>query len=517
MIKSCPMNRKPTFSRSITEPEWSLTILGLAIIFGAVVRLLPPILAGAPINDGGMFAVMMRDLRANQWALPVFTSYNHAEIPFVYPPFGFYIGALFESLGMSEAMVLLWLPALFTVATLPLFYLLALEMLGDRPRAAVATAFFALLPGSYVWFLMGGGLTRALGADFFILSLIFVRRALRNPDWKLIIPAVVFCSLTVMTHPQYALLTFVGCAVFGLFIVRTRKDVLSAVLIAGGTVLLSAPWWSTVIANHGINVFLLGGQSGDMRASLSALLRLPFQRQTIIPFVTMFWLLGIGWAAVKKRFDLFALFMPIYFLDQRSAPIMPSYILPLFAAYGILDALPALVSFTRERLWRTEADETLFNRPAFSMSLLAIVFYLFLESAFHADVILKLVMPPAGRTMMDWVAENSPEDAAFLILTGHPDAMTDAVQEWFPALADRHSDTTLQGLEWSLGGQFSQRWVELNTLQDCADVECVQSLAQGMELRYSYIILESSHISAAEFVRIGYKIVYEGGGYVVMK
>ena len=143
--------------RHVDENEWTWTILGLALLFGIFVRFIPGPLAGLPINDGGMFAVMIRDLKANQFALPVFTSYNHAEIPFAYPPLGLYLGALFELLGLSEFQMLIWLPAFLTIATVPLFYLLALELLGNRPRAAVATVFFALAPGNYVWYLWAAG------------------------------------------------------------------------------------------------------------------------------------------------------------------------------------------------------------------------------------------------------------------------------------------------------------------------------------------------------------------------
>jgi hypothetical protein len=132
--------------RHINENEWVWTILGLAILFGSFVRFLPGPLAGFPINDGGMFAVMMRDLRVNNFALPVFTTYNYSDIPFAYPPLGLYLGALFEWIGLSEIQVLIWLPAFLTVATIPLFYLLSLALLENRPRAAVATAFFALAP-----------------------------------------------------------------------------------------------------------------------------------------------------------------------------------------------------------------------------------------------------------------------------------------------------------------------------------------------------------------------------------
>ena len=175
------------------ELEWTGTILGIAILFGIFVRVLPAFLAGFPINDGGMFSVMMRDLRGNGFALPIYTTYNYLDIPYAYPPLGFYLGALFELIGIYRLQVLIWLPAFFTALTIPLFYLLAKQLMGDRPRAALATAFFAFAPGNYVWLLMGGGLTRALGTVFFISSLIFVLRTFQNPSWRMTGLAIVSC------------------------------------------------------------------------------------------------------------------------------------------------------------------------------------------------------------------------------------------------------------------------------------------------------------------------------------
>ena len=124
--------------RLVTEKEWTFTILGLALFFGVFVRILPALLSEFPINDGGMFAVMMRDLQANNFLLPAYTTYNYSNIPFAYPPLGFYLGAILENFGISELQILLWLPVIFTSLTIPLFFLLALELMHSRSRAALS-------------------------------------------------------------------------------------------------------------------------------------------------------------------------------------------------------------------------------------------------------------------------------------------------------------------------------------------------------------------------------------------
>ena len=103
--------------------DWPALFLFTALLFGAVVRFWPVITNGFPLNDGGMFYIMIRDLKANHYLLPEFTTYNFADIPFAYPPLGFYIAAsLSDLLPVSELGVLLWLPALVNTLSILVFY-----------------------------------------------------------------------------------------------------------------------------------------------------------------------------------------------------------------------------------------------------------------------------------------------------------------------------------------------------------------------------------------------------------
>lgn len=511
------MNKKPTYSRIVTEQEWAWTFLALAILFGAFVRILPGLLTGFPINDGGMFAVMMRDLRANGFTLPISTTYNAAGIPFAYPPLGFYIGAFAERSGLSETASLTWLPMTFTVLTIPAFYFLAGQLLEDRPRAALAAVFFALAPGNYIWLLMGGGLTRSLGMLFLILALTFVHRAFRERSWGSASAASLFCALTVLSHPQSALLLAIGCAIFWVFLGRSRSGVLLATGIAGAAALISMPWWGTVVAHHGFGVFLSAGQSGDLRASLQTLFANLFSRQTILPFSTLFWVLGLALTIYQRRFILLVWgFLP-FLIDQRSAPITTSLLYPMLAAIGFLDVMPAFFNFSHTRTWKFEPDQEMFNRPALSMMMLGITFYLFVECVFHASIIRTISLGPASVEMMVWVRENTPAESSFLILTGREDVMTDPVQEWFPAIAVRHSETTLQGLEWTLQDEFNARWAQLAALQSCADVDCVHAWTGEMGLESTLLVVDSSKKPTQLFLSAGYEVLFDNGRYVVLK
>ncbi|MBI3738060.1 MAG: hypothetical protein HY258_03325, partial [Chloroflexi bacterium] len=79
--------------KRLTQDEIGALIAMLAVIFGGWVRLSAPAMAGFPINDGGLFYVMMQSIQRNNFQLPAFVQYNGLDIPFAYPPFGLYVGA----------------------------------------------------------------------------------------------------------------------------------------------------------------------------------------------------------------------------------------------------------------------------------------------------------------------------------------------------------------------------------------------------------------------------------------
>lgn len=157
------MYTHPRLSRSTT-----IFLLILALLFGAYARLILVMQNDFPILDGGLFYAMTNDLLANHWHLPLTTSYNRLDIPFAYPPLPFYLLAGIHSLTGFDLLTLLrWLPALLSLLTIPVFYLMARAMLESESLGALATLIFAMLPRSWEWLIMGGGITRATGTLFF--------------------------------------------------------------------------------------------------------------------------------------------------------------------------------------------------------------------------------------------------------------------------------------------------------------------------------------------------------------
>ena len=90
---------------------------------------------------------------------------------------------------------------------------------------------------------------------------------------------------------------------------------------------------------------------------------------------------------------------------------------------------------------------------------------------------------------MQWVATHTPTTSRFLVITSQTWSWDD-VAEWFPALTDRESVTTVQGTEW-IPGAFGRRFRENKSAQRCANqsVDCLQRWLARTHARVDYLFI----------------------------
>src|SRR6266545_6504676 len=168
---------KSNRANPLTENQAADLIVLFAVIIGLLLRIAFPLIAPFPLNDGGLFYTMIRDLQANNYALPVFTTYNQAQIPFAYQPLAFYLGSLLSDFTRVDPLnILRLLPPIISAAGIPVFYLLAKEFLPNKTYAALATLLFAFAQRIFAWQIMGGGITRSFGFLFALLTMYFATR-----------------------------------------------------------------------------------------------------------------------------------------------------------------------------------------------------------------------------------------------------------------------------------------------------------------------------------------------------
>jgi len=457
----------------------------LALLLGGIVRFMPVAMAGFPVNDGGMFYVMVEELKANHFLLPAFTGYNLAEIPYAYPPFGFYATALVSSLFRLPALeVVRWLPPLVSTLSLLAFYMMANEILRSKTQAGLATLFYGLAPDSFGWAIMGGGITRSFGLLFLFLTIAYASRLYTRNSSRIAGFTALFGALAFLSHPETGVQAAAACILLWIFRGRTKRTLLWSMAVALGVVGLSAPWWGTVLAQHGWAPFQSAMQSSDDGTfHMAKLLTLQFGGGVFFNLTVALGLVGLLAVLAGKQFFLPVWLVLPFFVDPRSAGGMALIPMSMMAAYAFDRVLaPALLSL------RQKKGEWLTDRFA-AITMFVIAFYLFFNSAVFG-LGLPGSLSAADRETIAWVDENIPPGSDFLLLTGEQYSMKDPFQEWFPALTKQRSQTTLQGAEWTLDADFFPFYGKLVELQHCADVSCVEAWGERIGVEHQYLLIK---------------------------
>jgi hypothetical protein len=473
--------------KSIGRTEWATLIVFMAIIFGAFVRFNPSLTAGYPVGDGGMFAVMVEDLKASHYRLPEFTTYNHSNIPYAYPPLGFYAGRIAADLfGLTAIAAMLWVPALFASLSIPAFYLLASRLLNDKYYAAVATLFFALMPRSLSWFISGGGLTRGPAQLFMLLALASVVRLYKENRRGDIFWAGVFAGLTILSHPEAAVHMIASVILLWLLLARSRASFLNLVGVGVLALITSAPWWLTVISYHGMEPILSAAQTGQKSLAALNLISFNFTEEIYATVIAVLGLLGLGHRLVHKDYLLPIWLVVPFFVEGRSAVLPAAIPLAMLAARGFVDVvLPTFLSSAGKRM--EDSDQLSGVELWLFVYLLLFLFFSTYQFGLRAA---GNTLALSDRQAMSWIRDNTADESRFLVLTGTNAITCDWALEWFPALTDRQSIYTVQGTEWTQGANFSAYVQSTYAVQRCLtddDVSCLDSVVKRSDYDYVYV------------------------------
>lgn len=502
--------------------DLSLLLLLMAGLLGAYLRIAPVLGAGFPLLDGGLFYTMTSDLIDAGFRLPLVTSYNHLDIPFAYPPLPFYlVGALHAWSGIELLELIRWLPVFFTILTIPAFGLLARRLFEHPAQAALATLCFALLPRSYEWLIMGGGVTRAPAALFYILMAWALQRAFQQRSWNASLLAALFGGLIVLCHPERALHAAATGLLFWLWLDHSRAGNLRALAIGAGSLLLSSPWWLTVLIRHGGQVFFnAAGAAGDRWLFWAPLLQLNFTDETV-PLLALLAVIGALLCWKQGQGLLGAWFLVTLLVDPRSAP----HILPV--------QISLLATLTLSSLLIPSLIHSFLSSPPgrglrYEMALFVYLLVLMLYNGQTNQLALnRLVLSPADREAMTWVQEETPPGSRFLVLDWQESAMLSPLQEWFPALTGRMNIVTIQGREWLTGpAHYNARLESYGELTRCMDEDndCTAAwvLLHGESYDYVYLALnplgqvpKSPRLADSLYAIPAYQVSYQSDDVII--
>ncbi len=509
-----------------TETErLNILILVFGLLLGAYARFLPASMVGFPVTDGGLFHEMVKAIQAEGYRLPTFVNYNGISIPFAYPPLGFYTTALVSDIfNIPLIEVFRWLPAVGSVLFSIAFYPMAAAILKSPLKGSLATVFFALLPRSISWYIMGGGITRVLGHLFLMLILFSAYKLFTMPSRKYLVLTILFGVGVVLSHLEASLHAVFLCAVLWAFFGRSKEGIKNALFVALGVIALTIPFFLIVISRHGLQPYLSAAQTGFQNPlAWVAILTGSFADEKFVTLLSALALLGFVVVLARREFLLAVwLFLPAI-IDPRSAASVSIIPWAMLAAIGFVDiVIPGLYALKNnlqeagdiESNWSTYFIKS----SAVKFALTALIFYAFFGTVLSDQVYPKVSLTPSDRAAMEWVAKNVPPQSQFLILTGETEAFADAVAEWFPVLSGSYSIVTIQGYEWMPDKVFLTKLGEYYALQACMDKTsaCVDEWSLKENHPFEYVLVSRDGISANENSLLtslravaGYRLVYE--------
>lgn len=445
----------------------------VAIALGALIRIGWAVSTDFPRLDGGLFYLMVRDLRANGFRLPAFASYDGGQIPFGYPPLAFYEVGLLSWLSGLPVIDFLWLqPAVVCALTVAAFAWLAHSLTSDVRVAWMSVAVFAGLPGAYAWQAAGGGLTRSLGCLFALLLLATLARYYQTYRARYLAGAAVAGGLLLLSHTDWSL--FGAHASLALLLTRGRTwHAAVASMVAGlASVLLAAVWWVPVMQRHGPEVFKAvfdGSTQVFSPGGVVFRLFIPIWGGEMVPVFSAFAAYGLYLSLRRRMYLAPLLLVAVFTIQIRGENQMSTVPVALLAGLGLAE------------VWRRlERRQTPVSRWSFARVPASVACGGFVVGgaflSVQAPVVegLAATLSTPQRDAMEWVRENTQGDSRFLVM--HAQAWEPGL-EWFPALAERRSMTTVPGYEW-VSGAYYPRWLANRAAGDCLrkDVDALACL-----------------------------------------
>lgn len=475
-------------------------ILFLVLLLGTFLRLQFINKSSFPMNDGGFFYTAIRDLQQNGFHLPKYTTYNFLNIPYAYPPLSLYAAAwINQFLKVDLLTIFLYFPLIFNLISIPAFYFLSKELVENQRSALLATAFYAILNPGYEWLISGGGLTRSPAHTYFIISLTLFLVFLRTSKKWIFILSIIAGALVTLHHLEYTWVLAYSVVIFTFFSRRTLKSFVHIAVFGLGIGVITSPYWITILKYHGLSPFLSAFSTGETNfiKSFIRIVLLDFTSEPFTSFINVLAVVGIFIGVIKKKYALVAWFIAIIFLGFRSAYRLLLFPVAVFAAFS-LDSL-IIPGFNQIEQRIREATRMPFSRPPLSGKLFAILsiflpFLLGFVSSLSDHPVLSSVNPEELQAM-EWVKVNTDSDSSFLIINSSTDWSVDRLGEWFPAIAERHSETTVQGKEWLPDNEFMrERWFYSN-FKECISeggVPCLTSWAEQSGSTFTHLFVSKS-------------------------
>lgn len=501
------------------------TLLLISLLLGIVLRTLPYFIVGYPtdtVAGGGLFYQFSETISNNGFWYPEnIPFYSEGGVPFAYNPLVFYlISALAELLPVSIFTLHVNVPPIISVLTLFAFYYLSREIFSDQKYVVLATFIFATTPAAYTAFIDFIGLAEASGTLIFIVCLIVLSRThtYKSNYWVFLAGfsvgiaaltlhgALLASVIAVFTysinaymngHEKFAIKSFIGIGIISLIV--------------------SSPWWGSVIVRHGFETFIYAFSSRS--GSPLGLIRGIVGMDSFLLSTTLIGVAFIGAVSMFMRKKLAIPLLFIFLFPWGEIVYLKPVVATLLVPIGIFDVvLPALMNNTEVDLknwtdnsfnFRTVGVFVLIGAIMLQPMGFAIGIYMggdYLDDAHSINE-----NSDDLKSAANWAEENTCMESKYLYIgAGVP------FSEWFPALANRHVINAQWGTEWE--GNWS-RYGDMNDeIQSVSNRAELNQILSDHGLSPDYIFIETSSAPTSFVTDVNNnqsQIVYQNQEFII--
>lgn len=513
-----------------------LICLFLSLMLGIIIRIPYFFLYNFALNDGALFVAMSEAIRENNYILPPTVLYNRAEIPFAYPPLSFYfVASLTELFNLTTLDVIRYMPLFFNILCICAFILVAFHLIKNKFIFLYTSLFFPLIPRSYEWLIMGGGVTRSVGFFFTLLAIYQANRLLIKKNIQTFVYCSLFLSMALLSHLEWGITSLITVALLILYKQSNKREFILIIALGATVLITTSPWWMTVVIKHGLTPFMAASKTSEWQpttiTNVVSVLKIFDDELGGIPLSA---LAIIGWLVSIFRRDWFlpVWLVAIFLTTPRHGATPAAMPLAILAAIGLEQFLIPILLWATKNTFNTVRNTQLkLKTNDISMRLLTarvvagvvtVILILIMTKIHYSQHTPLVALTGSERSGMAWIKEHTPSEAKFVVLTDSVSWQDDRVAEWFPVLADRKSLTTAQGLEWMPGNVFRSK------VESILELKSNQAASGGGLAKYitshyasfEYIAVFIPHIEPTygEFLETGhYRVVYDQDSVLVFE
>jgi hypothetical protein len=283
------------------------------------------------------------------------------------------------------------------------------------------------------------------------------------------------------------------------FYQRTWKGLRFLCLIGAIAIITSMPYWLTIILRFGSAVFFIAFRTGEfsLTGTLMKLIYFNVLQETLIAMISFIALIGIIFHCKQRKYFLPVWLLFIFIFGLRSLERNALICISLLSAIGLEEILKWLneknVQSIEEVALKGQLKNPQENLKPSKLSNIVIlglffeIFFFAILGKFLGTNILK-DLNQENRTAMAWVKTNTPETGKFLVMPSGLIWQVDSIEEWFPALSERTSVTTVQGSEWLKNAKFAENVQAYIDVKACANqgISCLSAWEKDNHVNVDY-------------------------------